>query len=297
MRKNAPESKVAPGHPDFAVLSQIETDILKSSNGADELRKFFCGMLRDEIDKLIDTPNTDRRSYTDLEKVEKTYIGTRVEIRLRKFWGFPKGRLDLKVGHMDVDIKHTMDRGWMIPREAIGMPCILSSANETGARCAMGLIVAKSEYLTKGLNQDQKAQIAAAAWPNISWLIWDEPYPPNFWSALSLQTVGKIFEGKSGTERVGRLFREVQDTPIPRKVVIDVAQQLDPIKRLRHNGGARDALMAEGIVLLSGNYDAKLIEALRLKRCERGEFIAHKLANETERKLAKQHGLKRGPAR
>jgi hypothetical protein len=189
-----------------------------------------------------------------------------------------------------------MERGWMIPREAIDMPCILSAANEANARCSMGLIVAKREYLTKSVNQDQKAQIAAAAWANIRWLIWDEPYPPNFWSGLSLQAVGQIFEGKSGSERVGRLFREVQDTPIPRKVVIDVAQQLDPIKRLRRNGGARDALMADGILVLSGNYDAKLIEALGLKRCERGEFISHTLANETERKLAKQHGARR-PAR
>jgi hypothetical protein len=295
MRKNIPASNVGPGHPDFEMLSQVERDILKNSDGADGLRKFFCGMLRDEIDKLIDTPNTDRRSYSDLEKVEKTYVGTRVEIRLRKFWGFPKGRLDLRVGHMDVDIKHTMESGWMIPREAVGMTCILSAADEVSSRCFMGLVVAKRDYLTKGVNQDQKAQISAEAWPNIRWLISDEPYPPNFWNRLTLQAVGEIFEGGSGSERVARLFRQVQDTPIPRKVVIDVAQQLDPIKRLRRNGGARDALMAEEILLLSGNYDAKLIAELGLKPCERGEFISHKLVGERERKLTKLHGARKRP--
>lgn len=277
MRKNIPDSCFGPGHSDYAVISPIENEILGRSGGVQKLRDFFSNMLRDEIDKLIDTANTDRRQYSALEKVEKTYVGTRVEIRLRKFWGFPKGRLDLEIGHQDVDIKHTMESGWMIPHEAVDIPCVLTAADESTARCYMGLIIARREYLTSGSNQDGKVQIATAAWKNIRWLIFGDIYPANFWKTLSLENVAYIFEGETGAERVRRLFRCVIDRPIPRKAIIDAAQQLDPIKRVRKNGGARDQMLKEGILVLSGMYDRVRISKLGLPFCTAGEFIAHKL--------------------
>jgi len=247
--------------------------------------------LRDEIDKLIDTPNTDRREYAHLEKVEKTYVGTRVEIRLRKFWGYPKGRLDLRIGHMDVDIMHTMEASWMIPVEAIGAPCVLTAADENTAQCYMGLILAENASLTGGANRDKKVQLSAAAWKHIRWLIPGQPYPPNFWKTLDAATVAEIFEARTGMERVRRLFRNVLDRPIPRKVVIDVAQQLDPIKRVRKNSGARDHMLREGILILSGDYHAALIAALNLPVCKPGEFIAHRLRDDGERTLASSLGV------
>ena len=287
MRRSLPLSLIGSEHPDFKILSALEDDILRCSGGLEHLRTFFADMLRDEIDKLIDTPNTDRREYAELEKVEKTYVGTRVEIRLRKFWGYPKGRLDLRIGHLDVDIKHTMEASWMIPAEAVDAPCVLTAADENSAQCYMGLILAKREYLTGGSNRDKKVQIVAAAWQHIRWLILAYPYPPNFWKTLDRPSVGNIFEGKSGMERVRRLFRHVLDRPIPRKVVIDAAQQLDPIKRVRKNGGARDQMLQEGILILSGDYNAALIAALKLPACNSGEFIAHRLKDGRERELAK----------
>lgn len=290
MRKNIPESVVVSGHPDFAVLSQIEADIIRCSGGAGRLREFFAEMLRDEIDRLIDTPNTDRRSYADLEKVEKTYVGTRVEIRLRKFWGFPKGRLDLRIGHADVDVKHTMESGWMIPREAVGMPCVLSAADEDRGLCFLGLAVAKPAYLTSGANQDGKVSIASAAWRNIRWLIREAAYPPNFWQTLPLETVGHIFEGKSGTDRLVRLFVSVQGRVIPRSVIAGAAQQLDPMKRIRANGGARDLLRGQGLLLLTGNYDKSLIAGFGLPRCGKGEAIAFKPVSPDHVALARNSG-------
>jgi hypothetical protein len=291
MRKNIPASIYNAEHPDFATVDTIERDIVSASSGLKALRVFFREMLRDEIDKLIDSPNTDRRSYDDLEKVEKTYIGTRVEIRLRKFWGYPKGRLDLRIQHIDVDIKHTMESGWMIPREALDEVCVLSAADENTAKCYLGLIVAKREYLTKGPNQDKKLQIAAPEWKNIRWLIFEEDYPPNFWKTVRLNTVSHIFEGSSGMERVRRLFRTVLDRPIPRKVIVDAAQQLDPLKRIRRNGGARDQMMEEGVLILSGNYDRALIAALKLPACSKDEFISHCISTNVEKKIAARFGI------
>ena len=76
-------------------------------------------MLRDCIDDVIMTAKTGRRSYEELEKTEKTYIGTRVEIELRALLRLRKGRLDTVILGHDVDIKHTMGSNWMIPTEAV----------------------------------------------------------------------------------------------------------------------------------------------------------------------------------
>lgn len=291
MRKNIPASIFGAGHPDFKTIDFVERNILGESDGDVALKAFFAEMLRDEIDKLIDTPNTDRRGYGELEKVEKTYIGTRVEIRLRKFWGYPKGKLDLRIQHIDVDIKHTMESGWMIPREAVNEVCVLSAADENTARCYLGLIVARQKYLTLTSNQDKKLQIATPHWRNIHWLVFEEPYPANFWKTLDLSVVSEIFEAKSGMERVRRLFRCVKDRPIPRKVILDTAQQLDPLTRIRKNGGARDQMAIEGILILSGKYDRAAIAELGLPHCSEREFIAHKPTGLSERKIAKRHGI------
>jgi Restriction endonuclease NaeI len=48
-----------------------------------------------------------------------------------------------------------------------------------------------------------------------------------------------------------------------------VTQQKDYMKQLRKNGGARDALAGEGIVILSGSYDNLLIAHLGLERTGR----------------------------
>jgi len=55
----------------------------------------------------------------ETEKTEKTYLGTKIEILIRKFFKFPKGLLDLHIEGHDVDIKNTVGGNWMIPTEAI----------------------------------------------------------------------------------------------------------------------------------------------------------------------------------
>jgi Restriction endonuclease NaeI len=82
--------------------------------------------------------------------------------------------------------------------------------------------------------------------------------------------------GKSGNERVETLFREVQDLPVHRDIVQAVGQQKDPMKRIRKNGGARDALAREGIAFLSGKFDRALITRLGLERTGTDESISFK---------------------
>ena len=45
------------------------------------------------------------------------------------------------------------------------------------ARCYLGLIVARPDYLTQGQNKDAKRSISAEGFRHILWLLKDHPYP------------------------------------------------------------------------------------------------------------------------
>ncbi len=293
MKRNIPPSEVTHGHRDYELLRAIADDITDRAGGADALARKVAAMLRSCIDDVIMTPKTGRRAYGDLEKTEKTYIGTRVEIELRAMLRLPKGRLDTVILGHDVDIKHTMGSTWMIPTEAVDQPCLVLAADETRARCYLGLIVAREAALSLSQNKDAKKSVSAEGFRHILWLLVDHPYPRNFWGTVPEDAVERIFAATSGNARVMQLFREVQDRAIDRDVIEAVAQQKDFMRRLRADGGGgtRDKLSAEGIWLLNGHYDSTLIGALKLVHCGGSEFIAHAPRSERECTIARAHGL------
>lgn len=293
MRKTIPDSQVVPGHPDHNLLLAIAEVIKTRAGGESELASKFAAMLRECIDDVIMTPKTGRRSYDELEKTEKTYIGTRVEIELRAILRLPKGRLDTVILAQDVDIKHTMGNNWMIPTEAFDQPCILVAADEEQARSYLGLIVAREKYLTAGKNRDSKKNISAPGFRNIFWLLKDHPYPPNFWRTVSPDAIDRIFAGTSGNKRVTTLFREVLGVVITRDVVNAVGMQLDNTRRLRADDGkgTRDELAKEGIALLVGDRHAELIAKLGLPKCQGSEWISFKPINAADAELCKQAGI------
>jgi hypothetical protein len=296
VKQHVPDSCVTPDHPDHALLAALATEITARGHGPEALATRFAAMLRTCVDDVIMTPKTGRRAYEELEKTEKTYIGTRVEIELRALLDLPKGRLDCVIRGHDVDIKNTMGANWMIPTEAVDAPCILVAADEARALCYLGLIVARPAYLTTGQNKDAKRTVSAAGFANILWLLREHPYPPNFWRTVPADVVTRIFRGRAGNHRMAALFREIQDRPIARDVVEAVAQQHDFMRRIRSDGGkgTRDQLAHEGLLLLSGHYDAALIAALGLPACSHSEFISHRPATQADIDLAAAHGITLG---
>jgi hypothetical protein len=293
LKKLIPESIVVAGHRDHKRLTAIAEEITKRAGGTGPLAAKFSTMLRRCVDDVIMTPKTGRRAYEELEKTEKTYIGTRVEIELRAMLDLPKGKLDTVILEQDVDIKNTMGSNWMIPTEAIDNPCILVAADEARAICYLGLFVARQDYLTLGQNKDSKKSISALGFANIRWLLLDHPYPPNFWRTVRPDVIERIFTGHSGNQRMANLFREVQREPITRDVVEAVAQQQDFMRRIRSDNGrgTRDHLAREGILLLSGHYDAPLISALALPTCSGSEFVSYRPKSQKEVELAVSYGI------
>jgi hypothetical protein len=296
VKRALPDSLVRAGHPDHALLSLLGAEITVRAGGPQLLAETFAAMLRACVDDVILTPKTGRRAYEELEKTEKTYIGTRVEIELRALLDLQKGRLDCVIRGHDVDIKNTMGANWMIPTEAVDAPCILVAADEARAVCYLGLIVARRGYLTAGQNKDAKRTVSAQGFAHILWLLCAHPYPPNFWRSIPADVVARIFRGRAGNHRMAALFREIQGRPIAREVVEAVAQQHDFMRRIRADGGrgTRDHLAHEGILLLSGHYDAALIAALGLPVCAHGEFISCRPTSEAQIALAATQGFALG---
>jgi len=200
--KAIPASLIAPGHPDFEMLRDIAEDITGRAGGHAGLLAWFPKMLRDAVDEVVDTPRTRRRSYDELEKTEKTYLGTKIEILTRARLGLPKGRLDFVVLNHDVDLKFTIGNNWMIPTEAVGHVCLVAAIDEPKSNCFLGLVVAHPENLTSGANRDAKKSLSAAGFQQIHWLLNSIPCPQNFWRTLPPELVDAVFTGQTGNDRI-----------------------------------------------------------------------------------------------
>lgn len=296
LRKKIPTSVVVPGHPDYELLTSIAGEIDRKAGGRETLGSEVPLMLRDCIDALINTPRTGRRDFNELEKVEKTFIGTHVEIVVRRFLRLEKGVLDTVILGHDVDIKFTTGDNWTIPPEAYNHPCLIIAADEERSLCYMGLIVIRPGLMHGGVgNRDAKRGISTEGFEHILWLLCDHPYPPNFWRTVDSATVERITAARSGNERVSALFEEVQERPISRDVIDATARQKDFTRRTRaDNGrGTRDKLLEQGILLLTGTTHPALIAALGLPFCRRGEYISYTPKNDAEWATAARHGIMR----
>jgi len=265
-------------HADFNDLEQLEADLLAVVGGRERFEEKLRSFFRSAIDEVIDTARTGRFFLSDLEKTEKTYLGTKFEILLRDWLGVPKGVvLDLLVGGREVDVKLTTGgaSGWMIPPEAVGQLCILLRVNDQDSTCAVGLVRAQPEYLRSGLNRDGKTSFSSAGRANIWWLAQNFAYTPNFWSQISGETRDHIMEPKGGAARLARMFASCLETPVSRVLIASIAAQDDFMKRIRRNGGARDLLSPLGIAVLYSESDRDLMKELGLTFGTR-EFLSYK---------------------
>ncbi len=283
---------LSPKHPDHVDLRQLESDLLAAVGGhalfEEKLRSFF----RSAIDEVIDTARTGRFFFDQLEKTEKTYLGTKFEILLRDWLQVPKGVvLDLTIGDREVDVKSTTGggSGWMIPPEAIDEFCILLRINEKTAKCAVGLVRTRQDYLRGGKNRDAKTSFSAAGTANIWWLVSDFDYTPNFFTLIDATLRNSIMKSGKGTRRLATLFENCLGMPLSRVQVAAIAAQDDFMKRIRRNGGARDILAPKGIGILYSETDRELIRALGLKIGHR-EFMSHRPLGNDEIRLMRDAG-------
>lgn len=281
-----------PSHADYSDLSRLEEQLLKAVGGQqlfeEKLRSFF----RSAIDEVIDTARTGRFTLAELEKTEKTYLGTKFENLLRDWLQVPRGVvLDLLIGGQEVDVKSTTGggSGWMIPPEAIDRLCILLRVNEDKSLCAVGLARARPAYLRPGLNRDAKTGFSAVGTRNIWWIALDFPYTPNFWTQIDPDLRDRIMAPRGGTERLATLFENCLETSVSRVLIASIAAQDDYMKRIRRNGGARDLLAPKGIAILYSEIDRELMQTLGITFGTR-EFVSYRPKNDGEAALLRSAG-------
>lgn len=263
-------------HQDFGRLGVIRDAILSRCGGETALNRALPEIVADAVDYVVDPVRTARTLISDLDNVEKTYIGLKIEHFLRDFLDFPKGIRDLNINGIDVDVKNTVSKTWMIPPETFRNqePCLVILTATKERYCSMGLIIAHEEYLNKP-NRDGKRSVSTPAFSNIMWLVDKVPLPESRWANIDMARFRDLRRIKGGSIRAAAFFRENLGLSVHRSIVQGLLfDQLDYMKRIRGNQGARDILYHENIAILSGSYNKEAIGYFGLPQCLRDEFIS-----------------------
>jgi len=266
-------------YPDNSSLKSVAEFFLKFPDNDSDLELIVGGILRGSLDEVIDMPRTNRFSLDELEKTEKTYIGTKVEILFRDTFELKKGsKLDLIVQGQEVDVKNTIGYNWTIPSEAVDEICALLQSNDQKSSFCFGLIVCRDRVLNQGRNRDGKRTISIEGKKEILWFVKDGLLPKNFFLHMDNDLRHQILSPRGGSTRLANLFRSFQGEIITRRLVECVARQKDYMKRVRGNGGARDILASEGLqILWGGNLeDKKQLKSLGFKGINTEHFVCIK---------------------
>jgi hypothetical protein len=285
-------SVVKPGHQDFDILNKIAHALLARAGGPERLAERFPELIREAIDFVLDPVRTARTKMSELDSIEKTFVGLKIEHVVRDMLDVPKGLRDLVIDGIDVDIKNTIGDTWMIPPETYRTEdvCLVVASEEATHRCWLGLLMARDAYLNAP-NRDQKRSVASGAFQNILWLVNGAPYPKSHWANINMDRFREIRKIRGGTNRAVEFFSENLRFPVHRIVVQSLLLQHDYMKRLRANGGARDVLQRRGIALLSGIYDSGLIRELHLPGISSEEMIAVAPKDAVEEAMMRQRGV------
>lgn len=274
--------------PDPAV-AEVATELLRLVGGVAAAEDFFARIIRRSIDEVLDGPRTGRYVFTQLEKVERTYIGQKVEIILRDALELGRGTtLDLLVAGHDVDAKWSQGRSWMIPgeymdpaRNPLPPVCLMLGTDRAGGSL-FDVIVARPLNAT-GKNQDGKASLSTRglgtqeSW-SAQWLVRDGTLPPNFLSTLDAEAVTRIMTTKKGRARVHQLLEETIGQVVPREAIETIAQQKDAMRCIR-----QDSAQNMSFKVLSGDRKAgrEAAALLGYGTLGRGELLPVRLADLT----------------
>jgi len=241
----------------------------------------FAGAIRQSFDEVFDGQRTGRYRLEQLSKVEKTYIGTKIEIVVQDEFGLQRGRrLDYLVDEQELDSKWSMKSGgWMIPTEAVGELCLCLTGDDNKSQFQVGIVRAEDARLKRGENKDKKRSLTKDGLAAMTWLVNPGALAENLLLHLDELTRDAILsDSLSGQGRVTELFRRVQQRVVRREVVLTVARQDDGPKRVRD---ARNALRAEGLIVLGhqGSHP-RIATGLGLEVPPKGSWLSCRLVRD-----------------
>ncbi|MFJ8956142.1 NaeI family type II restriction endonuclease [Streptomyces sp. NPDC102381] len=245
----------------------------------------MAAVVRGTYDQLLDGRRMGRWDYRDLHKTEKTYMGTLIEINIYKEFELQEGEVaDYLIEGIEVDCKYAKAvGGWEIGPELVGCVCLVVTASDLLNTWRAGLVRASEQHLRFSENRDQKRKLNSTGVASIDWL-WGglRELAPNQLLHMDPTKRSQIMAAQgptgrnTGQARINMLFSEMQQVVIRRVTVETVGYGLDdPLKRARSNGGARDALREDGILVLGHqDNDPYVAQGLGLPVPEKGQFIS-----------------------
>ena len=265
-------------------------------------RERFAWVLRDALDELLDGARTRRWCYQQLNKTEKTHLGTKVELGLLNEFNISEGTdLDWEIDGRDVDCKFSKDfGGWEIPMEmylcadheqpgTADHLALLVWMSDDDAQWAAGVVQIRDDLLRfktndsgerrRQYNRDNKRRLNDDGMASAHWL-WGglQDLPPNLLRRTSQESRRKILLNTSGQERVNALLREIQGEIIDRLTMATVAQQKDPMKRARDARLVKN-LGGEGFLILGHQgADPHIARGLGLPVPYKGELVSCRVA-------------------
>lgn len=217
-------------------------------------------VIRHTFDQIYDGRHTGRYRLDQLSKTEKTHIGSLIEINLRREFDdlFSDGELlDFSVDGVEIDCKYSKDfGGWMIPPEAWGKLLLVCTADDAKSEWSIGVVRATEDRMNSGNNRDAKRTLKRVVMNDVDWIHAGADLPENILLHIDRELADQILSHSSGQKRINDLLRSVTGRPIGRGTIETVAQQDDPMKRLRTNGGASSHLAQEGILVIGGTYES-----------------------------------------
>lgn len=189
--------------------------------------ELFGKIIRQSLDEAIDGPRTGRWSIADLEKTEKTYVGTKIEIVARAALNLKQGKLmDTEIAGHPVDIKWSKKLAWQIPTEAVGHICLIIGTNERGSKFKVGLIRCYEDRLNPGKNKDMKRTISEEGRKHIRWLVDNGNLEPNFIAALDPIARRAVMSEKTAQDRVRKFLALMAGKPFPRSAIETVIHNI-----------------------------------------------------------------------
>lgn len=234
----------------------------------------FGAAIRQSIDEVLDGPRTGRWGFEQLEKTEKTYVGTKIEIVVRSALELERGTLlDLEIEGVPVDLKWAMGSAWQIPAEAVGELCLCIGGLKNMTQFQVGVVRCGEEHLNAGRNRDGKRTLSGTGRSAMVHLVNPSPLPPNFVAEMDPGLRDEIVALPTMQARITALFQSLPYIAIPRNAVTTIARTTgDPMRRTRADSHADDPL--GDCTVLSAKYGNRLLEALGRAPMEPDHFMS-----------------------
>lgn len=231
-----------------------------------DLRRLFTRAVISTIDYVLDGARTGRFDIQapEVDSDERRTVGTKLQYHVLEALDLVKEPpLDTRIAGIPVEIKATIHRTWMIPREGQCQITMLFQIDPARSLHRALLMRTHRAWLAKG-NQDKKRSIRMAAprqfaLPLLDWT----PFPRSPLTRLTPEQRAEVFAPRVGqAKRLTALFGYLPEVVIPRSAIETVcARNRDPMRRARQ---AKELVLEQhGLYLLCGRWTRDREEAAR----------------------------------